>query len=497
MIRIKSVSLKFKATSAIIVLVLFLSSLSMFTFFYMKHSVSRLSEMIDITVMANSLKVLSGTVTEGLPAEIEDYSLYPSANKEMTILQTFDKIDLELADIESKIRNEETRIQLLLLRNMFISYRESFLRTKKLVYERSQFSLIVQEVTNIKETSILLSESIQKFISNELSSQLIEKELLQTTLYKNGLILIVLIILSGISAMAVFYRYIICDSIIEPLETMKKTMHRISTDASDIKIRVDVKNDDEIGTLGIFFNQMADTIQKYNEHLEELVHTRTKQLGEAQTMLVHSSKLSALGEMAGGVAHEINTPLAVISMRIEQLEDLAREESEGKKLNKEDVIAITQVITKTVKRISKIITGLKSFARDGSKDSLSKVAVVDLIKDSFSLCSEKFANHGVQLDMKSSSKNLEQLFIDCRETEISQVLINLLNNSFDAIEKRSHPWITVFIEEDGDRINISVIDAGEGIPLEIQDKMMQPFFTTKEIGKGTGLGLSISQGIIE
>lgn len=469
----------------------------MVTFFYMKHSVSRLSEMIDVTVFANDLKVKSGSVTEGLPVEIEDYSLYPSEDKEKSILRSFNEIEFELTVIDSKIKNDESRLQLQLLRNMFKSYHESFLAIKNLMQKRVPFSLIVQEVTKIKEESILLNEAIQKFISNELSSHQIEKETLQATLYKNGMILIALIILSAFAAIGVFYRYIIRRSIIDPLETMKETMHKISANASDIKIRVQVKNEDEIGTLGIFFNQMADTIQKNNEQLEETVELRTKQLSDAQAMLVHSSKLSALGEMAGGVAHEINTPLAVISIRIEQLEERTLESTEEDRVQKDEILAVTKTIIKTVKRISTIVAGLKAFARDGSKDPFSRVSVAHLVRDAFSLCSEKFVNHGVKLSVNSTAQFEDQLFVDCRETEITQVLINLLNNSFDAVEKQPEPWISVLIEDDSHFIQISVIDAGQGVPLEIQNKMMQPFFTTKEIGKGTGLGLSISRGIAE
>ncbi len=86
-----------------------------------------------------------------------------------------------------------------------------------------------------------------------------------------------------------------------------------------------------------------------------------------------------------------------------------------------------------------------------------------------------------------------------RPTQISQVLLNLLNNSFDAIEERAEKWIRVRFEINSNKkiLIIKVTDSGDGIPNEIVHKMMNPFFTTKDIGKGTGLGLSISKGIIE
>jgi C4-dicarboxylate-specific signal transduction histidine kinase len=493
----QTINLKVKSTGAIIALVLVLSSLSLLTYLFMKESVAKLSSMIEVTVMANNLKVLSGTATEGLPAEIEDYALHPSDFKEKNISATFEEIKNQIEKIEERLIDAEGKIQLQLVRNMFTSYHEGFLQIRSLIKSKSKFSLAVEEISNIKENSILINEAIQKFISEELSRQRTEKESQSKAIAKNGMLLVVTIFLSALLAIITFYYFIIYKSIISPLQSMKETMQKISTNASDIKLRVHTKSDDEIGSLAIFFNQMADTIQKYNEHLEEIVNIRTKQLNEAQAMLMQSSKLSALGEMAGGIAHEINTPLAVISMRVEQLEAIIHELKDDEKINKADLLKFTDVVGKTSGRISKIVSGLKSFARDGSKDPLVKTSVTDLIKDSLSFCSEKFLNHGIVLNVESHFGPKGDPFIQCRQVEISQVVINLLNNSFDAIQDLPEQWIKVACEDAGDFVLISVIDSGKGIPNEIQNKIMQPFFTTKDIGKGTGLGLSISKGIIE
>lgn len=207
----------------------------------------------------------------------------------------------------------------------------------------------------------------------------------------------------------------------------------------------------------------------------------------AQMML--SSKLSALGEMAGGVAHEINTPLAIIQMRAGQLLECMSEDIYDKKMFTDALLAID----KTVKRIAKIVQGLKTFARDGKNDPFEKTSINQVIEETFSLCREKFYHHGVQLFFEPTV----DLTINCRTCEISQVLLNLLNNAFDAIEKLDDRWVRVEVIEEADHVAISIIDSGEGIPVDIQEKIMNPFFTTKDVGKGTGLGLSISRGIIE
>lgn len=242
--------------------------------------------------------------------------------------------------------------------------------------------------------------------------------------------------------------------------------------------------------------QVARALHHANTHLEERVRARTEELlvsqqtiVEQQQTLALTSKMSALGEMAGGVAHEINTPLAVIQMRTEQvLENLEEDE-----LDKELLANALRAIDDTVKRIAKIINGLRSFARDGRKDPISLYSVSKIVDETFSLCRERFNNHGVQLEYIRK----QDVEILCRSVEISQVLLNLLNNSYDAIQGFSDKWVKVELVEQADVVLLSVSDCGQGIPQEIQDKMMQPFFTTKEIGKGTGLGLSISRGIIE
>ncbi len=240
----------------------------------------------------------------------------------------------------------------------------------------------------------------------------------------------------------------------------------------------------------------AQALKNANSLLEQRVLERTEELSKSQKTIIDQqqavvmvSKLSAIGEMAGGVAHEINTPLAIIQMRADQLLECIYEEPQDKVMIQDSL----EAINKTVARISKIVNGLRTFARDGSKDPVEVVSVNRIVEDTFSLCREKFYNNGVKLNY-SSNGNIE---FECRPGEISQVLLNFLNNAFDAIQDCPEKWINVEAKESSQQIQISITDSGNGIPANIQEKMMQPFFTTKEIGKGTGLGLSISNGIIQ
>lgn len=243
---------------------------------------------------------------------------------------------------------------------------------------------------------------------------------------------------------------------------------------------------------------MKNLLTNANNNLEAKVASRTEELeramaalAEKQQMLAHSSKMSALGEMAGGVAHEINTPLAVIGLRADQLEECIADGSASKEFTLESL----QMIKKTITRIAKIVSGLRTFARDGSALPVELVEIGKIVDDTLALCQERFKSHGVSVEVEKSSALHQSL--RCREVEISQVLLNLLNNSFDAIEKNQKKWIKITAQEDASAVAIAVTDSGTGIPEEIRAKIAQPFFTTKEVGKGTGLGLSISRGIIE
>ena len=206
--------------------------------------------------------------------------------------------------------------------------------------------------------------------------------------------------------------------------------------------------------------------------------------------LLHTSKMSSLGEMSSGIAHEINNPLAIIHGKSHQI----RRQIEKGNLEANELIKLTNDIDQTVLRISKIIKGLRSFSRDGDQDPFELRSVLSLFEDTISFCATRFKHHDIDLDVSGIPADLE---IKCRPSQISQVLLNLLNNSFDATQSLTDRWIKVKAWEEPNQISISVTDSGHGIPEGIREKILEPFFTTKEVGKGTGLGLSISLGIIK
>ena len=253
---------------------------------------------------------------------------------------------------------------------------------------------------------------------------------------------------------------------------------------------------DEINMLGcnlevvrLKLKEAFDKVLNQNELVNQMNLNLEKSVQEKTVQLLESSRLVSLGEMAGGIAHEINTPLAIIQLKASQLRRLF----ESDRLTKETSISFLKQIEDTCKKISEIIIGLRTFSRDGSADEFQPWSLNKILEGTVSLCQERFKSNGVDL----SVEKFNDLEIKCRPVQIGQVLLNLLNNAFDAIENRTEKWVKIGIQETEKSIDISITDCGLGIPTEIANKLMQPFYTTKGVGKGTGLGLSISKGIIE
>jgi len=258
----------------------------------------------------------------------------------------------------------------------------------------------------------------------------------------------------------------------------------------------------EVGTIAILHSEMlfaflvAFLVSLYvkgmssiGRRAQALAAQMSAELDEQRAKSGYAAKMSALGEMAGGVAHEINNPLAIISAMSEQLRRKLNDNALDNTLAHDKLLKIET----TAKRIAKIVKGLKNFSRNGELDEMVEVAPSKIVEDSLDLCIERFKNHGIEVRSEIGDDSP----VICRPVQISQVLLNLLNNAYDAIEPIPEKWIAISVGAHNGVMKMSVTDCGSGIPKHVADKIMQPFFTTKEVGKGTGLGLSISKGIIE
>ena len=229
---------------------------------------------------------------------------------------------------------------------------------------------------------------------------------------------------------------------------------------------------------------------KVARDVTELKQMRTE-LEIRRAQAVASARLSELGMMAGSIAHEINNPLAVIHATASDLLEMAEEGA----VPREAVEVASSRIKRTANRISKIVKSLRQIARKGTGDPFLRASAAQIVEEVLDLCRERFRVHSVRVDAPTVDPSLQVL---CREVQIAQVLLNLLQNAFDAIvDTKGDKWIRLEVTCTGQPVVFAVIDSGTGVPKDLEDQIMEPFFTTKPLGKGTGLGLSLSRAIVD
>lgn len=278
-----------------------------------------------------------------------------------------------------------------------------------------------------------------------------------------------------------------------PLKKLMQALNKMSREDYNRVANSDYK--DEFLEIANIYNNAVDAINTkdhqlrlQNENLEKLVQKRTDELHQQTLNSLNSSRLAALGEMSASLAHEINTPLSVIKGRGDSIKKVIK----NTELN-ESVLEHLKKIELMIVRISKIIHSLRTFARDGSQDSMVLFSFKKMLQEVLEISSIKFKSKDIDLILDLPDDPIE---VFGREVQLSQVLINLLNNSIDSISELESRWIKISASKKQLKWVFSVEDSGNGIPKDIVEKIFNPFFTTKEVGKGTGLGLSISHGII-
>ncbi len=236
-----------------------------------------------------------------------------------------------------------------------------------------------------------------------------------------------------------------------------------------------------IDTAPFFLGLFSSFAGKRQDEIEgELNIEKEKQL--------HSAKLAALGEMSSGLAHELKNPLFVISGFIQVIDRL----SSKNELTHDKLKDLLLPIVNTVDRMNKIINGLSRYSRHSEDESFTEITISALYSQTLDFANIKLKEKQVSFELVLD----QEITISCKSVQISQVILNLINNSIDAIEDLSKRWIRVYTYFAGDNIIIHHTDSGTGIAPEIVEQLFLPFFTTKDVDKGTGLGLSISTKII-
>jgi len=238
-------------------------------------------------------------------------------------------------------------------------------------------------------------------------------------------------------------------------------------------------------------NQAGEVTQISGIVLDVTDEIRQDQTIEQQrAMGIASARLSTVGEMAGGIAHEINTPLSTILLSAEMI----KEKVQKTPLPVEEILKRVDAIMAVGDRIALIVKGLRQVSRDASGDDVEAFHAEKLVHATLNLCNQRFANHGI--DLQVAEVTLSQSLLG-QFVPLTQVLFNLLNNSYDAICDLDKKWISIAGQTTGNFFEIVVTDSGAGVPPAIKEKLFQPFFTTKPVGVGTGLGLSVAKGIMQ
>jgi len=241
-----------------------------------------------------------------------------------------------------------------------------------------------------------------------------------------------------------------------------------------------------IGTLGIILGAVILSRRMVNR-IAEVVHE--KQVINEQ--LVEAGKLASLGEMAAGIAHEINNPVGIMVEEAGWMQDLLEDEN----LNEENLSEFKRSLHKIGtqgRRCKEITHKLLSFAR--KTDPTAKTSQLnDLIKEVVGLSEQRarYSNVKIGTDLQDDLPT-----IHVSPSEMQQVLLNMMNNSMDALGNKGGT-VHITSRQDGAFVVVDVADNGSGIPQEHLTKIFEPFFTTKPVGKGTGLGLSICYGILK
>ncbi|MEE4177270.1 MAG: [Fe-Fe] hydrogenase large subunit C-terminal domain-containing protein [Bacteroides sp.] len=223
------------------------------------------------------------------------------------------------------------------------------------------------------------------------------------------------------------------------------------------------------------------TIDKLHEYIKEL-DISNKKLESTRAALKQSEKLASMGQLAAGIAHEVNNPLGVVIMYAHILLDEVEENS--------PLYRDLKLIVEQADRCKKIVGGLLNFARK-SKVSISQVNVDQLIKDGLRTL---VLPPNIKLVIQNRTKDP---LVECDHDQMIQVFGNLFKNAVDAMSEGGTLRVTIDENDNNDDILFEVSDTGTGIAPENQERMFEPFFTTKENGKGTGLGLPIIYGIVK
>ena len=279
--------------------------------------------------------------------------------------------------------------------------------------------------------------------------------------------------------------YFLTRSLLRPVGEMVSVSQSIAAD--DLSRRVHVTDQSELALLSSSFNDMLDRISEMKSQLEQWAKTleqkvdeRTQQLVKVQTQVARQQRLASVGQLAAGVAHEINNPLGgILTFGSLMLEDLPHDSP-----HREDL----EEIVRQAVRCRKIVTELLEFSRQ-HEAYMATADVNQLVSRTLALLEKQALFHNINVT-RDLHPDLPMTVVD--ESQMQQVFMNIILNAVDAMNGQGNLTVETRHDDKKNQVSVRITDTGCGIPQDIQEAIFDPFFTTKDPGEGTGLGLAVA-----
>ncbi len=275
-------------------------------------------------------------------------------------------------------------------------------------------------------------------------------------------------------------------------------------------------------------NELINTEKRTVEKLNYELESNLRKLRETQAYLIQNEKMSSLGQMVAGIAHELNTPIGYVNTNVvlirerfmelaqtlrralrahdliynDQFEEAVEEMQEIAKspygtiaeLNEaeERAMRLLAASQSGLEQMAGLVRSMRNFSRLDEAE-MKKADIHEGIKGSLLMLAPQFKHNDIQV----TTQYRDLPMIECYPAQLNQVFLNLIQNAVHALEGRPEPKIHISTAQENGQIAVRISDNGPGIPKEIQSKIFDPFFTTKPVGRGTGLGLSIAYSIVQ